>query len=776
MAETAAQDARDESGEDAALLAAALDAADSAVLVFEAGTGVVLFNPAAVELFGRPPIGLDGLEEWEQACGFHSDHPSVKRPRQRSAIADLPWNRAWRGEVLESAHYFLRNAKHRSGAWLQVNASLSGGRVLVSARDISTRRRAELALKSARRLTRVLFDDSRAPIVRTTVDGRIVACNKAYARMLDFSSPDEIRDRHVSEFYANDARDAVMADLVKKGSIVEQPFEFRKKDGSTGTAVANIQMLEPAPGELEWSIVTTMVDLSGHRRSEAARADLETQFQAFMKFFPGVAFIKDRAGKYLYLSDSLKALGMEAVNAVGQTDEQIWPRHLSERFQRQDRDVLESGQSFRVTEDLPLQDGTHQWTVYKFPILDETGAPQWIGGIGVDDTERLKLESRLQEAERMEAVGRLAGGVAHDFNNLLTVIAGYGQMLNDALARRMPHDQLQVYVDELLAATGRATGLTDQLLAFGRRQKVRMRRLNLNDEVKSAASLLSRVIGEHIDMEVNTSVEDCFIRADPGQIGQVIMNLAVNARDAMPGGGHLSIVTMRTEEPPAGVEAGSFVVLRVSDTGVGMDSAMQLRIFEPFFTSKPKGKGTGLGLSTVYGIVKQTGGEIVVESQPGAGSLFQIYFRESAASEAGAAAPRITNAPEKKTVSGSETILVVEDDENVRILVKAMLERYGFKTLMAEDGKDAVRVFQEQGAEVQLLLTDVIMPNMSGRELATRLLRVAPGLKVLYMSGYTADEVASKGVSGRLNMLRKPFDADTLAQRVREVLDQAGRA
>jgi signal transduction histidine kinase/CheY-like chemotaxis protein len=746
MGETARQE------KEPALLAAALDAADSAVLVFEDGKGVVLHNPAAVALFGPPPIVHSGLAEWEQACGFHSDDPALRKPRLRTLLEDLPWNLRRRGEAVERKHYFLRNAQHRAGAWVEVTATRTGDRVMVSARDISTRRRAELALKSARRMTRVLFDESRAPIVRTTLDGKILGANKAFARMVGFSDTMEIRAFHIGDFLVDTARDAVMAELVRKGSLLEQPFQFRKQDGSLGTAIANLQMVEPAPGESEWSIVITMVDLSGHRQSEAARVNLETQFQAFMKHFPGVAFIKDRAGKYLYLSESLKALGEDAVNAVGHTEEHAWPL-----------------QAFRATEELPQQDGVRQWTVYKFPIPDETGTPQWIGGVGVDETERLKLESRLQEAERMEAIGRLAGGVAHDFNNLLTVIAGYGQMLKDSLSRRLPHDQLQIYVDELIAATGRATSLTDQLLAFGRRQKVRMQRLDLNEQVKSAASLLSRVIGEHIEMGVNTSADDCFVRADQGQIGQVIMNLAVNARDAMPGGGRISIGTWSTDVPPEGMPPGKFVVLEVSDTGIGMDSVTQLRIFEPFFTSKPKGKGTGLGLSTVYGIVKQMGGEIVVKSEPGAGSVFQIYFKQSPASEATSAA---ANVGDRKTVRGDETILVVEDDENVRMLVKAMLDRCGFKTLTAEDGKDAIRVFQESG-EVQLLLTDVIMPNMSGRELATRLQRIAPGLKVLFMSGYTADEMASKGVSGRLNILRKPFDADTLAQRVRDVLNQA---
>jgi two-component system cell cycle sensor histidine kinase/response regulator CckA len=752
VAETAQETEKDPS-----LLAEALRVADSAVLVFEASKGVVLFNPAAAALFGLPPIGTDRLADWELSCGFHSDDANVKKPRRRTAPEELPWNRAWNGEAVERALYFLRNNQHRAGTWIQVHARLAGERVLVSARDISTRRRAELALKSARRLTRVLFDESRAPIVRTSIDGKILACNKAFARMVGFPNPAEARSFNIRDFFVNSGHDSVMSELLKKGAILEQPFEFRKQDGTTGTAIANLQMVEPAPGELDWSVVTTMVDLSSHRESEAARLNLETQFRAFLRYFAGIAFIKDKAGHYLYMSESLKA-----------------QPELAERFIEQGAEVLDGRQTIRTTEELTVKDGLRQWIVYKFPILDETGAAQWIGGVGLDDTERMKLESRLREAERMEAVGRLAGGVAHDFNNLLTVIAGYGQMLNDAVACRVPHDQLQVYVDEVIAATTRATGLTDQLLAFGRRQKVRMQRIDLNDHVKSAASLLSRVIGEHIELEVQTAQQECCIRADAGQIGQVIMNLAVNARDAMPHGGRLVIGTTVTDVPPEGVAPGRFVVLFVSDTGVGMDPATQLRIFEPFFTSKPKGKGTGLGLSTVYGIVKQTGGEIFVESEPGAGSVFRMFFRECAASDESRSVRAETPLP--PALAGHETILVVEDDENVRTLVKTMLERYGFKTLAAGDGKDAIRVFQERGAEVQLLLTDVIMPNMSGRELAMRLQRVAPGLKVLYMSGYTADEVASKGVTVRLNMLRKPFDAETLAQRVRDVLRQTARA
>jgi CheY-like chemotaxis protein len=370
----------------------------------------------------------------------------------------------------------------------------------------------------------------------------------------------------------------------------------------------------------------------------------------------------------------------------------------------------------------------------------------------------------------MEAVGRLAGGVAHDFNNLLTVISGYGHMMLRGIG---PEDPLHSCVEEVLNASSRAASLTNQLLAFSRRQVIQPKVLDLNVLVANMDRMLRRVIGEHIELETVLSPGLGNVKADAGQLEQVILNLAVNARDAMAEGGKLSIRTVSVDVPKssrfnADVRPGSYVKLVVADTGKGMDAEMMVHLFEPFFTSKATGKGTGLGLSTVYGIVKQSGGEIVVESRPGQGATFSIYLPQIASADAGVEA---SEAPRALKV-GTETILLVEDELGVRQLVREMLHRLGYKIFVAGGGQEAIRLFEKHQASIDLLLTDVIMPQMGGRDLAGRLKSMRPKLKVLYMSGYTDDMLAHHGVlETDVILLQKPFAPDALAKKLREVLD-----
>jgi signal transduction histidine kinase/CheY-like chemotaxis protein len=419
---------------------------------------------------------------------------------------------------------------------------------------------------------------------------------------------------------------------------------------------------------------------------------------------------------------------------------------------------------------VPHKHAVHHWLIYRFPILDEHEEVQFIGGVGIDITERRQLEDQLRQSQKMEAIGRLAGGVAHDFNNLLTVISGYGHMI----MRDLPHDDpLHSCVEEVLKAASRATSLTNQLLAFSRRQVIQPKILDLNALVANMDRMLRRVIGEHIELETVLSPGIGGVKADAGQLEQVIMNLAVNARDAMSEGGKLSIRTSnvdvrRSSRVHADVRPGSYVKLTVADTGKGMDAEIMVHLFEPFYTSKETGKGTGLGLSTVYGIVKQSGGEIVVESEPGRGAIFNIYL------------PRITDLTqrtpttqgERSVRAGTETILLVEDEIGVRQLVREMLHRLGYKIHEASSGADAVRIFAQHQNTIDLLLTDVIMPQMSGRDLAERLKALQPSLKVLYISGYTDDMLAHHGVlESNVYLLQKPFAPDELAKKLREVLD-----
>jgi PAS domain S-box-containing protein len=390
-------------------------------------------------------------------------------------------------------------------------------------------------------------------------------------------------------------------------------------------------------------------------------------------------------------------------------------------------------------------------------------------------TERLSLQEQLRHSQKMEAIGRLAGGIAHDFNNLLTVISGYSQLSLSLLRQDEP---LAENLAEIQRATERATALTRHLLAFSRRQILDMRLTDLNHIVQDLDKMLRRVIGEDIELTTVLARDLWKVKLDPSQIEQVILNLAVNARDAMPKGGRLTIETANAQLGPeivrshVGVKPGSYVKLSIRDTGIGMSQEVIERVFEPFFTTKEKGKGTGLGLSTVYGIVIQSGGTIWVRSEPGQGATFEIHFPRTTETEE----TFIPRSVPVRRLLGSETILLVEDEEAVRVLARKTLQSFGYRVLEAINGEEALRVVAKGRDKIHLLLTDVVMPGMSGREVAERLSPLFPGLKILYMTGYADTAIVHHGIlEPGTALLLKPFKPDGLAQKVREVLDKPVR-
>jgi PAS domain S-box-containing protein len=441
--------------------------------------------------------------------------------------------------------------------------------------------------------------------------------------------------------------------------------------------------------------------------------------------------------------------------------------------------LLGPGPSARV--DLPFrtgEEGRVEVAAAASPLYGEKG--ERIGHIIVArditerrraETERATLEAQFRQAQKMEAVGRLAGGVAHDFNNLLTVIAGRSEFLKIQMPEK---DPLHRHIDIITQGAARATKLTAQLLAFSRRQVLQPKVLDLNQVVSGMADMLRRLIGENIELVTATDPRLGRVMADPGQVEQVLMNLVVNARDAMPSGGRLSIATANVDRDESdvrrrmGAKPGAFVMLSVSDNGVGMDEETKARLFEPFFTTKGPGVGTGLGLATVYGIVKQSGGDIWAYSEPGHGSSFKVYL------------PRVETPAETAEradehgppAGGVETILLVEDEPDLRDLALEILEHQGYKVLVAADPLEAQRLAGAHAGPIELLLTDVIMPHMSGRELALRLVESRPDMRVLYTSGYTDDALAHHGVLGpEILFLQKPYTPSGLTRKVREVLD-----
>jgi two-component system cell cycle sensor histidine kinase/response regulator CckA len=415
-------------------------------------------------------------------------------------------------------------------------------------------------------------------------------------------------------------------------------------------------------------------------------------------------------------------------------------------------------------------DGTTHWIRGKGKTFyDDAGTPVRAAGIGLDVTEWHVLQEQYRQSQKVESIGQLAGGIAHDFNNLLTAIHGYCEFVSNDLGPESPQ---QTDLAEIRRASDRASALTRQLLAFGRRQILEPRVFDLRESLRSIESMLRRLIGEDLKVVFRTTDDTARVKADPGQVEQVIVNLALNARDAMPQGGSLTLEVMTVEldqsyaRQHASVRPGRYVMLSVSDTGVGMDAATQARIFEPFFTTKAPGRGTGLGLSTVYGIVKQSGGNIWVDSESGHGSTFKVYLPRVED-----AVDQVTSPPAPAVLTGSETILVVEDEPGVRQLASRVLERCGYRVLVAATPNEALVLAQRYGDPIHLLMTDVVLPEMSGRSLASQMTTSRPAMRVMYMSGYTDDAIVHHGVLDLdTPFLQKPFTPEVLARKVRAVL------
>jgi two-component system, cell cycle sensor histidine kinase and response regulator CckA len=479
-------------------------------------------------------------------------------------------------------------------------------------------------------------------------------------------------------------------------------------------------------------------------------------------------------GQRLYNSPSYEKILGYIPNEIEGTEglEQIHPEDV-EKVKKAAAEARRTGIGQSVEYRMRHKNGN--WLILESmasTIVDQQGSVEKLIIVNRDITNRKQLEEQFRQVQKMEAVGRLSGGVAHDFNNLLGVIIGYGELVQEGLDITHP---LRSSVDEILKAGHRAASLTRQLLAFSRQQVLDPKVIDLNAVVKDIEKMLKRLIGEDVELRTDLNTSLARIKADETQIEQVLLNLAVNARDAMPNGGKLTLSTSNfymdenfIRRYPFPVNVGDYILLKVSDTGSGMDARTKARIFEPFFTTKEKGKGTGLGLSTVYGIVKQSNGYIDVSSEPGVGTSFEIYL------------PKVDQAIDADTgtaviasLRGSETILLVEDDPSLRVLAVHMLESCGYTVLEAGGGAAALEISGNPERRIDLLLTDVVMPGMSGRVLADQILASSPSIVVLYMSGYTGQTVGAHGVLAEgSNFLQKPFTREALARKIREVLDR----
>lgn len=628
------------------------------------------------------------------------------------------------------------------------------------------RDRAEKELRESEEQYRLLFDSNPLPMWvfdRETL--AFLAVNEAAVRHYGFSRK-EFFGMTIKDISQDEDIPALFENILRSSEgLSDSAWRHRKKDGTIIDVTITSHGIRFRGKQAELVLAHDVTDQK--KNQERLRQSEEKFAKAFRSSPLAITISTEVEGRYVDVNEAFSnMLGYRREEVVGRTTHEleVWVEAADRKMFIQQ--LIASARVTGFPTKFRTSSGDTRLTEVSAELIELDGA-SCVLAITRDVTEAKHLEEQFRQAQKMEAVGRLAGGIAHDFNNMLSVIIGYSELLQE----QFQTGPARKGVDEVKKAAERAAALTRRLLAFSRQQVLSSRILNLNAVVDNLSKMLRHMIGEDVELVLTPGAALGNVRADPVQMEQIIMNLAVNARDAMPQGGRLIIETTNADVEAMSasilsVSPGPYVVLAVSDTGCGMDQSTILRIFEPFFTTKDPGKGTGLGLSMVYGVVKQSAGSIQVHSEPGKGTTFRIYL------------PRVDEAltddsikPEAPLARGTETIVVVEDEESLRVLVAEVLENSGYTVLQTSEAKEALKLAKEHG-NIDLLLTDVVMPGLSGRELADLIRGVLPNLKLLYMSGYTNDLITARGAlaSDEL-LLEKPFTKNSLLTKVKMVLE-----
>jgi PAS domain S-box-containing protein len=746
-----------------------------AIFVHDAESGnIVEINKTVEEMYGYSREEILN----QQALYLSSGEPPY------SSRDALDWIRK---ASLKGSQQFEWSAKKKNGElfWTEVVISRTqiagAGRVLVVVRDITEKKNIQQQLEKA------LEDSSATTIYLNSVinavadpifvkdrQHRWVLLNDAYCG-LKGRSRDELLGKTVYDIDPKNQADIMWQDderVFNTGKELVREGERTDSEGIVHTTVTKKTLFKNKKGED--FIVGVVRNITERKRMEVALQVSERRLK--LAAASGHLGIWDRdieSGNQIWDDRMYEIYGL-AKDSFPATFE-AWTKYLHP--DDRERVIKESQAAVRGEKDYDTEfrilhpDGSLKYIrASGLVIRDTEGKPIRAIGINWDITEQKNLEEKLRQSQKIEVVGQLAGGIAHDFNNILTAIICYGNLINLKLPETDPMHQ---YIDQIIESSEKAADLTRSLLAFSRKQVINPVPVDVNRIVTDMQKILERVIGEHIEFRVKTADHALIVKSDKSQIEQVLLNLATNARDAMPNGGALTITTEEDAIDEKFIrmyrygKVGRYVIITVTDTGEGMDKTTQEHIFEPFFTTKEVGKGTGLGLSMVYGTIKQHDGFINVYSEPGKGTTFSIYLPLTEATA--------QQNEDKRTTDislGTETLLLVEDDDAVRTVIRTMIEGFGYKVIEAIDGHQAVAVFRENGDRVQLVVSDMIMPRMSGKEVYRELQKVKPGIKILYMSGYTADILEQQGVENeKINFISKPFGPDALSRKIREVLD-----
>ena len=745
-------------------LALSIDRMPLGYIIWDADFRVLEWNPSAEKIFGWPRAEAMEKQVGELMLpGAESPPDCMRRALQQGDKTTLSVcagvNKAGKRIVCEWHNTPLRDEA----------GNLRG--VISMIHDITGRDETDRELRESRKFLQTIIDTEPECVKLLDAEGNLIMMNRAGLDMIEADSFSQVKGQSVCSLVTAEHREAftMLTDKVFQGGSGTLDFEMTGMHGRKLWLETHGVPLRNDKDEVIALLGITR-DITKRKEAEEALLQEKSFSDAIIDNLPGIFFICDEEGRLIRWNNNELAV-------TGYSSEEMGSLNVLELF-RKDRDIVHMAlQDLFATGKVTLE--ARLTTKYGTPVpffltgfRMTMGDKRYLVAVGIDVSERKRLEEQLRQSQKMESIGTLAGGIAHDFNNILTAIIGYGSLLQ---MKMKEGDPLRYNIEQILSSANRAASLTQGLLAYSRKQILNPQPVSVNAIIQKVDLLLTRLIGENIELKTMLTDDDVSVLADAGQIEQVLMNLATNARDAMPGGGYLFIETERIESSGESAKAtefgkhGAYVLITVTDSGMGMDEKTRQRIFEPFFTTKEVGQGTGLGLAIVYGIVKQHNGTITVSSEEGRGTTFKIYLP-------------VVPTPESQghpvelppIQGGVETVLVAEDDKVVRTLTRNVLEQFGYTVIEAEDGEDAVNKFMEHRDLIKLLLFDVIMPKKNGREACAKIKIFNPDIKVLFLSGYTADTIQRKGLlEPGVNFIMKPVPVNELLRKVRSILDNS---